>query len=86
MNTLQHFFHIIHIIFDFYFTFFTRATKKHVSPRRVFVCTTHSPLYGGQVVSMLVFYAEDPSSNLPEVYNFSVKMLLKSTKMNKIFS
>ena len=38
---------------------------------------------GGQVVSVLAFYSDDPSSNPAEVYNFSVKLLLKSTKINK---
>ena len=27
---------------------------------------------GGQVVSVLAFYSDDPSSNPAEVYNFSV--------------
>ena len=34
----------------------------------------------GQVVSVL---AADPSSNPAEVYNFSVKLYLKRTKINK---
>ena len=38
---------------------------------------------GGQVVSVLAFYSVDPSSNPAEVYNFSVKLLLKRTKINK---
>ena len=38
---------------------------------------------GGQVVSVLAFYSEDSSSNPAEVYNFSVKLLLKRTKINK---
>ena len=38
---------------------------------------------GGQVVSVLAFYSDDPSSNPAEVYNFSVKLLLKGTKINK---
>ena len=38
---------------------------------------------GGLVVSVLAFYSDDPSSNPAEVYNFSVKLLLKSTKINK---
>ena len=29
---------------------------------------------------MLAFYSDDPSSIPPEVYNFSVKLLLKRTK------
>ena len=37
---------------------------------------------GGQVVNILAFYSDDPSSNPAEVYNFSVK-LLKRTKINK---
>ena len=38
---------------------------------------------GGQVVSVLAFYSDDPSSNPAEVYNFSVKLLLKRMKINK---
>ena len=38
---------------------------------------------GGQVVSVLAFYSDDPSSNPAEVYNFSVKLLLKRTKIKK---
>ena len=38
---------------------------------------------GGQVVSVLAFYSDDPSSNPAEVYNFPVKLLLKRTKINK---
>ena len=38
---------------------------------------------GGLVVSMLAFYSDDPSSIPAEVYNFSVKLLLKRTKINK---
>ena len=38
---------------------------------------------GGQVVSVLAFYSDDPSLNPAEVYNFSVKLLLKRTKINK---
>ena len=38
---------------------------------------------GGQVVSVLAFYSDDPSSNPAEIYNFSVKLLLKRTKINK---
>ena len=38
---------------------------------------------GGQSVSVLAFYSDDPSSNPAEVYNFSVKFLLKRTKINK---
>ena len=40
-------------------------------------------LGGGQVVSVLAFYSDDPSSNPAEVYNFSVKFLLKRMKINK---
>ena len=29
---------------------------------------------GGEVVSMLAFYSDDPSSNPARVYNFSLKM------------
>ena len=38
---------------------------------------------GGQVVSVLAFYSDNPSSNPAEVYNFSVKLLLKRMKINK---
>ena len=38
---------------------------------------------GGQVVSVLAFYSDDASSNPAEVYNFSVKLLLKRIKINK---
>ena len=38
---------------------------------------------GGKVVSVLAFYSDNPSSNPAEVYNFSVKLLLKRTKINK---
>ena len=35
------------------------------------------------MVSVLAFYSDDPSLNPAEVYNFSVKLLLKITKINK---
>ena len=35
------------------------------------------------MVSVLAFYSDDLSSNPAEVYNFSVKLLLKRTKINK---
>ena len=35
------------------------------------------------MVSVLAFYSDDPSSIPAEVYNFSVKLLLKRTKINK---
>ena len=38
---------------------------------------------GGQVVSVLAFYSDNPSSNPAEVYNFSIKLLLERTKINK---
>ena len=38
---------------------------------------------GGQVVSVLAFNSDDPSSNHAKVYNFSVKLYLKRTKINK---
>ena len=38
---------------------------------------------GGQVVSVLAFYSDDPSSNPVEVYNFSVRLYLKRTKKQK---
>ena len=37
---------------------------------------------GGQVVSVLAFYSNDPSSNPAQVSNFCVKLLLKRTKIN----
>ena len=38
---------------------------------------------GGQVVSVLAFYSDKPSSNPAEVNNCFVKVLLKGTKINK---
>ena len=38
---------------------------------------------GGLVVSVLAFYSDDPSLIPAEFYNFSVKLLLKRTKINK---
>ena len=38
---------------------------------------------GGQVVSVLALYSDDPSSNPAEVYSFSVILCLKRTKINK---
>ena len=38
---------------------------------------------GGLVVSVLAFYSNDPSLIPAEVYNFSVKLLVKRTKINK---
>ena len=38
---------------------------------------------GGQVVSVLAFNSDHPSSNPAEVYKFSVKLLLKRTKISK---
>ena len=35
------------------------------------------------MVIVLAFYSNDPSSNPTEVYNFSVKLLVKRTKINK---
>ena len=35
---------------------------------------------GGQVVSVLAFYSDHPSSNPTEAYNFSVKLCLKNNK------
>ena len=35
------------------------------------------------MVSLLVFYSDDPSLNPVEVYNFSVKLLLKRKKINE---
>ena len=37
----------------------------------------------GQVVGVLAFYSDDPSSNRAEVYNCSLKLLLKRRKINK---
>ena len=34
-------------------------------------------------VNVLAFYSDDPSSNPAEVYNFSLKLYLKRTKINK---
>ena len=38
---------------------------------------------GGQVISELAFYSDDPSSNPIEVYSFSVILCLKRTKINE---
>ena len=38
---------------------------------------------GGQVVSEIGFYSDDPSSNPAEVYSFSVILCLKRTKINE---
>ena len=38
---------------------------------------------GGLVISVLAFYSDNPSSIPAEVYNFSVKLLLKRMKINK---
>ena len=38
---------------------------------------------GGQVVSMLAFYSDDPSWNPAEIHNFTLKLYLKRTKINK---
>ena len=38
---------------------------------------------GVQVISLLTFYSNDPSSNPAEANSFSVKMCLKRTKINK---
>ena len=35
---------------------------------------------GGQVVSVLAFYSDDPSSNPAEVYNFSVKIIIEKNE------
>ena len=37
-------------------------------------------LGGGQVVSVLAFNSNDPSSNLTEVYNFSAKIVVKKNE------
>ena len=38
---------------------------------------------GGQVVSILVFYSDNPSSNPGEGYSFSEKIVFKKTNINK---
>ena len=38
---------------------------------------------GGQVVSVLAFYSDNPSLNPAEICDFSVKLSLKRTKINK---
>ena len=38
---------------------------------------------GGQVVSVLAFYSNNPSSNPAEAYSFSVILCLKRTEKNK---
>ena len=38
---------------------------------------------GGQVVSVLAFYSENPILSPAEAYSFSVKFVLKRTKLNK---
>ena len=41
---------------------------------------------GGQVVSVLAFYSDDPRSNLAEAYSFSLKFVFEKTKINKTMS
>ena len=38
---------------------------------------------GGQVVSVLAFYSDDPSSNLANAKSFYVKLCLKRPEINK---
>ena len=38
---------------------------------------------GGQVVSMLAFYSNNPNLNPAEVYNFSLQLDLNRTKIYK---
>ena len=38
---------------------------------------------GGQVISVLAFDSDDPSSKLTEVNSFSVKFMFNRTKINK---
>ena len=38
---------------------------------------------GGEVVSVIAFYCDDPSSNPVEFYNFMLNFLLKRTKVNE---
>ena len=45
--------------------------------------TTFSKSGGGQVVSVLAFYFEDPSSNPAEVYSFPVFFCLKGKEINQ---
>ena len=54
-----------------------------ISSKKPFITSTLLGRGGGQVVSVLAFYSDNPSSNPAEVYNFSVKLLLKRTKINK---
>ena len=35
---------------------------------------------GGQVVSVLAFYSDDPSSNLAEAYSFSLKFVFEKNE------
>ena len=41
---------------------------------------------GGQVVSVLAFYSDDPSSNLAEAYSFSLKFVFEKNenKQNEV--
>ena len=38
---------------------------------------------GGQVISVLAFYSNDPSSNPAEAYNFSIKFVFEKNKKTK---
>ena len=38
---------------------------------------------GGQVVSALAFYSDDPSSNPADAYRFSVQIVFEKMKINK---
>ena len=38
---------------------------------------------GGEVVSVIAFYCDDPSWNPVEFYNFMLNLLLKRTKVNE---
>ena len=38
---------------------------------------------GGQVVSVLAFYSDDPSSNRAGIYNFSVKIVVEKNENKK---
>ena len=60
-----------------------KRTFSFQNKTRIKQSTTTWSHGGGHVVSMLTFYADDQSSNPTEVHNFSVKLLLKRTKINK---
>ena len=59
---------------------YSKNAADHDLYNRKMACLSRG---GGQVVSVLAFYSDDPSSNPAEVYNFSIKLLLKRTKINQ---